>query len=196
VYYRERAASYYRPEAYSVGLIVQSVPWVALYTFVYVAISYFLTGLRTDAGAFFTYLVAFFVEALTYNTMGLLAAALFPSAEVASILIGIYITLGNLFGGIVVPVREQPSHSAWFYYTNPVAHAVRLAALSQYTPADTRVIAIADRQTTSTVYEYAVQRLGMDYGRRWEALGWGGFILAVYVTAAILVHRYVNHQKR
>ena len=39
-FYREKAASYYRPEAYVLSLLVVEIPWLALQALVYQAVSY------------------------------------------------------------------------------------------------------------------------------------------------------------
>lgn len=39
-FYREKAASYYRPEAYVLSLLVVEIPWLALQALLYQAISY------------------------------------------------------------------------------------------------------------------------------------------------------------
>jgi ABC-type multidrug transport system ATPase subunit/ABC-type multidrug transport system permease subunit len=49
VYYREKVAGYYLPIAYSMGLFLAELPWIALLTFILSPISYFMAGTSTSS---------------------------------------------------------------------------------------------------------------------------------------------------
>lgn len=196
VFYRERAARYYRPEAYSIANIAVELPWIAGYSLLFCAISYFLHGFRPTASAFFTYYLAHYLQSIAFASLGTLYVAVMPTVELASIITGISITLINLFAGINIPVTEMRSHSSWFYYVNLASHAVRLSSLSQFNPVDDANLIELPGRVFMTAYDYAVSRLGMRYDDRWAAAGWLVLIIGIFNILAFAANRWINHQKR
>jgi ABC-type multidrug transport system permease subunit len=61
VFYREKAASYYRPEAYALTLLWVELPWLALQVLIFMAIFYPMVGFEWTAGPFFSTCLATFM---------------------------------------------------------------------------------------------------------------------------------------
>jgi hypothetical protein len=55
VFYRERAARLYSPEAHVLSLIVRELPWYGLFSLIVTVCAYFLFGFRLDLEAIFTF---------------------------------------------------------------------------------------------------------------------------------------------
>jgi ABC-type multidrug transport system ATPase subunit len=120
VFYRERAAHFYSPEAHSITLVLRDNLWHVFYALLFASISYFMEGLKPDAAAFFTYWFGLYLLLVNYGAMSNWIAAVFPSPQVAQIIAGVIITLLNLFAGVTIPVNEVPEGWKWMYYSDGV----------------------------------------------------------------------------
>jgi ABC-type multidrug transport system permease subunit len=203
VFYRERAAGTYAPEAYSLAIGFAEVPWVCLLAVVYSLIAYWAIGFRPTEDAFFTTLVGFAAFAIDWVWIAQWFAALFPNERIASIFGGIHISFVFLFSGVFIPVTEI---GAWkfMYYAVPSSHSLRLMAAPQFfceggAAAGCPQISAVVNGAPATVdqWEYVRDyRLGMDYSARWTELGWLVVIGAVFRVMTMLALRFVNHQRK
>jgi phosphatidylglycerophosphate synthase len=109
-----------------------------------------------------------------------------------------------LFSGVFVPVSQMGGW-LWMYYTDALAHVTRMVSLSVFycdaaAPGnDCQMVTVSagGAPVTVSVYEYVSGTLlSMTYDRRWQALGWALFIIAVLRTWSILAYARINHTKR
>jgi len=97
LFYRERAANYYTPEAYSIAIGIVEIPWIFALALLQVLILYWSIGYRQDVGAFFTLLLGAFQFSLNWVWISQWFAAFFPNVRIANIIGGIHISLTMLF---------------------------------------------------------------------------------------------------
>jgi ABC-type multidrug transport system permease subunit len=98
VYYRERAAGYYAPEAWTLSSFLVEVPWLAVLVLTSVSISFYMVGLpQVGAGAFFFFYLAACVVAFFFLATGLAYSAIFPILPIAQIVGGLTLSISFLF---------------------------------------------------------------------------------------------------
>jgi ABC-type multidrug transport system ATPase subunit/ABC-type multidrug transport system permease subunit len=206
IFYRERAANYYSPEAYSLSVALVDIPWAALCGLVFLSINYFLVGFRADGESFFTMYLGIVALAINWTWIAQWFCACFPNVRVAQIVGGIQISLTFLFAGVFIPVVDMPAAWKGFYYTFSSAQSLRLMALPQFR-CDDAVRAAGACPTISAIvngvpsivdkqHYVESQRIGMAYEDRWEALGWMVVIGLVFRIMTVLAYRRLNFQKR
>ena len=97
--------------------------------------------------------------------------------------------------------RSSPSPPRARSYVNGLAHGLRIGALRQMWTDGTQFISgVFDERGMPvpfvTRYAFSVERLGMPFERRWEAVGWLMFITSIVAAFSIFFWATVNHQRR
>lgn len=85
VFYRERASYFYRPEAYSLTAFLVEIPYIGIVTLTFISISYWVVGLRPDAGSFFFMALGGYILAMFFMATAVAYSSLFPSLPVAQV---------------------------------------------------------------------------------------------------------------
>ena len=92
VFYRERAAGFYPPEAYSVSIFIAELPYVLFFVMINVGISYWIVGLNTQAQAFFFYYLGAVILSTFWMATGQAYSSLFSILPIAQIVGGLTIS--------------------------------------------------------------------------------------------------------
>ncbi|RZC82270.1 hypothetical protein C5167_045059 [Papaver somniferum] len=121
VFYRERAAGMYSALPYAFAQVAIEVIYVFVQTLVYSLILFFMIGFPWSAVKFL-YFFYFMFMCFTYFTMyGMMAVAMTPAPEFASITMAFFLGLWNLFSGFLIPRTQIPIWWRWYYWASPVA---------------------------------------------------------------------------
>ncbi len=112
-----------------------------MYTFIatvpFSCVVYWMVGFRNDPDAFFLFALVVGALSITLNSFGHLIVALMPNAAVAGIFGGLFISLFSLFAGFYITEPAIPKGWIWFYWANPVSHALRGTWCAHLSPSAT-----------------------------------------------------------
>lgn len=95
-------------EVHALSFAVMELPWLLLLVLIVVTPFYFMVGLNSSPGFYFFFILVVWQMGFTFISVGMLAAAVFPTAAVAQTVIGIAIPLCFLFGGLYLPCAASP----------------------------------------------------------------------------------------
>ena len=203
VFYRERAAHFYQPEAYAISLIIRDYPFVVFYALLFSSLAYFAGGLLATASAFFTYVCSLVLLLFYYGALATWLSSLMPNSEVAGILSGVIVSLTNLFAGLQIPPVNLAKGWLFMYYIDGPTWPLRLNSMTQFDPSLPQNVATmqaADPVTgafgPTTPYAYVSTLLQYTFDERWQAMGWLVLIFTVFNLFAIFYYRVVNHNAR
>ena len=203
VFYRERAAHFYHPEAYAISLIIREWPFAIFYALLFSSLAYFAGGMLPAAGPFFTYVCALALLLFYYSALATWLSSLMPNGEVAGILSGIIVSLTNLFAGLQIPPVNLAPGWLFMYYIDGPTWALRLNSMTQFDPSyaqNSAVMYATDPVTgvlgRTTPYQYVANLLQYSFDERWQAMGILVAIFTVFNLFAILYYRIVNHNSR
>eukprot|EP01132_Coremiostelium_polycephalum_P010071 gene10071-12346_t len=118
VFYRESSSSTYPPVLYLISIFITDLPMSIVTGFVYWIPLYFLTGLDLGTGGwkFFLSLLVYTLAVMCFDSLAISAAFFFPNVPLASIALGILLTLLTIFGGFYIPFKSIPKGWQWFNY--------------------------------------------------------------------------------
>ncbi|KAK9266397.1 hypothetical protein L1049_025254 [Liquidambar formosana] len=98
--------------------------YVAIQTFIYSLLLYSMIGYEWKVEKFF-YFYYFVFMCFTYFTMyGMMAVALTPSHQIATIVMNFFVSFWNLFSGFLIPRPLIPVWWRWYYWASPVAWTI------------------------------------------------------------------------
>uniref|UniRef100_K3WSR2 ABC transporter domain-containing protein n=1 Tax=Globisporangium ultimum (strain ATCC 200006 / CBS 805.95 / DAOM BR144) TaxID=431595 RepID=K3WSR2_GLOUD len=132
IFYKQRAANFYRTAAYVVACSVQQLPLAITETIVFGSLLYWMCGFVPKAGAYFVFLLILFLTNMTCAAWFFFVAAISPDLSIAKPLAMISILLFVLFAGFVVAKSNIPDWLVWLYWIDPIAWCLRAAAVNQY----------------------------------------------------------------
>ncbi|KAK9279081.1 hypothetical protein L1049_012756 [Liquidambar formosana] len=124
VFYRERAAGMYSELPYAFAQVAIETIYVAIQTFIYSLLLYSMIGYEWKVEKFF-YFYYFVFMCFTYFTMyGMMAVALTPNHQIATIVMNFFVSFWNLFSGFLIPRPLIPVWWRWYYWASPVAWTI------------------------------------------------------------------------
>ncbi|KAF7563915.1 hypothetical protein G7046_g188 [Stylonectria norvegica] len=116
---RQRSYRFYRPLAYSMGLILTDLPWKLL-AIVYCIPQYLLTGFQQSGDRFFTWFVVLYVEFLALSMIFRAIATLSKSPAKAVLPVGLFFNMVVIYTGIYVPIPQMQVWLGWLRYLSPM----------------------------------------------------------------------------
>ncbi|KAG6550030.1 hypothetical protein Mapa_008543 [Marchantia paleacea] len=161
VFYRERAAGMYSAIPHAIGQILIELPYTLLQTFLYSVITYAMIGLEWTAVKFFWYFFFMFLTFLYFTYYGMMAVALTPNHQLASIVAAFFYSIFNLFSGFLVTKTRIPVWWIWYYWACPVSWTLYGLLVSQF--GDVTEILTLNDDTQKTVKDFLLDSFGFDY---------------------------------
>ncbi|KAK1412286.1 hypothetical protein QVD17_33413 [Tagetes erecta] len=132
VFYRERAAGMYSTLPYAMAQVIVEIPYVFFQTTYYTFIVYTMVSFEWTAVKYFWFFFIHFLTFLYFTYNGLMAVALTPNDQLASILTSAFYALFNLFSGFFIPRPKIPRWWIWCYWICPLAWTFEGLIASQY----------------------------------------------------------------
>ncbi|XP_057969768.1 pleiotropic drug resistance protein 1-like [Malania oleifera] len=132
VFYREKAAGMYSPLPYAFAQVAVEIPYIFAQAAVYGLIVYAMIGFEWTAAKFFWYLFYMYFTFLYFTFYGMMAIAVTPNQNIASIVSAAFYGLWNLFSGFIIPRPKMPVWWRWYYWGCPVAWTLYGLVVSQY----------------------------------------------------------------
>ncbi|KGO62913.1 CDR ABC transporter [Penicillium expansum] len=124
--------AFYHPFAEAIASMLCDSPYKILNSFTFNIPLYFMTDLRREGGAFFTFwlfsVITTFTMSMIFRTIAASSRSLSQALVPAAILI-----LGMvIYTGFVIPTRNMLGWSRWMNYINPVAYAFESFMVNEF----------------------------------------------------------------
>ncbi|KAL2847588.1 ABC-2 type transporter-domain-containing protein [Aspergillus pseudodeflectus] len=124
--------AFYHPFAEAIASMLTDMPYKLINSFTFNLPIYFLSHLRREPGAFFTYWIFSLVTTLTmsmvFRTFGAASRSLSQALVPAALLI-----LGLvIYTGFVIPTRDMLGWSRWMNYINPIAYGFESLMVNEF----------------------------------------------------------------
>lgn len=119
---KHRSFAFYHPAAICIAQIAADIPILLFQVTHFGLILYFMVGLKTTAGAFFTYLVTNFMTAMSMTAFFRLVGAAFPTFDAASKVSGLSIVALFVYMGYMIIKSQMHPWFVWIFWINPMAY--------------------------------------------------------------------------
>lgn len=124
--------AFYHPFAEAMASMLCDVPYKIINSITFNIPLYFMTGLRQEAGAFFTFwifsVVTTFTMSMVFRTIAATSRSLSQALVPAAILI-----LGMvIYTGFTIPTRNMLGWSRWMNYINPIAYSFESFMVNEF----------------------------------------------------------------
>jgi len=117
---RDYQSRFYGATAFSLGLILVDIPYIALAGTLCVVCAYWSVGLDSTPTEGFYFWIMFMIFFYFCVSFGQLMGALSPNVGIAMLILPIFNTFLFLFAGILTPPRSIPTFwRSWWYWLNP-----------------------------------------------------------------------------
>lgn len=129
---KQKNYTMYHPAADAVASTMTSVPTAFLVTVTFVVVIYFLSGMKSDAGNFFIFLLFVFILNMTMSGLFQAVAALNKTVSDANAFAGIMVLATLLYSSYMI---QRPSMHPWFEwisYINPIFYAFEAIIASEF----------------------------------------------------------------
>ncbi|MCO5589337.1 hypothetical protein L7F22_043303 [Adiantum nelumboides] len=132
VFYRERAAGMYSAIAYALSQVAIECPYVLVQTLLYAAIVYSMMGFEWVLYKVLWFVFTMFCTFLYFTYYGMMAVAISPNHQVATIVASAFYAIFNLFSGFLMPKPNLPQWWLWYYWLCPTSWTMSGLITSQY----------------------------------------------------------------
>ncbi|KAH6785709.1 hypothetical protein C2S51_038164 [Perilla frutescens var. frutescens] len=150
---KERSSSMYTLSSYFVARIMGDLPMELVLPAVFLCITYWMAGLKTELSAFATTLIIVLGYVLVSQGIGLAIGALLMDAKKASVVVTVAMLAFVLTGGYYV--HKLPFCGYWMKYVSTTFYCYRLLVYVQY----------GDGESISSLLSCSSPRLGLEPGR-------------------------------
>lgn len=209
--------AFYHPSAEAIASMLCDVPYKMINSVTFNIPLYFITGLRQDAGAFFTFwifsVVTTFTMSMVFRTIASVSRSLSQALVPAAILI-----LGMvIYTGFTIPTRNMLGWSRWMNYINPIAYSFESFMVNEFhdrnfecamvVPSggfydglsmENRICSTVGAQSGSTVVSGSLYlELSFSYlkSHLWRNMGILIAFLVFFAGVHILATEYISEQK-
>ncbi|XP_042012968.1 ABC transporter G family member 9-like [Salvia splendens] len=178
---KERTSGMYRLSSYFLALSIGDLPMELVLPTVFFAITYWMTGLKRTAGAFFLGLLTILYNVLGAQGLGLAIGAVVMDQQTATTLGSVIMLAFSLAGGFFV--QNVPVFIAWIKYLSFSQYTLKLMLASQYTYDQTYK---CGTNQTCLVRDFpAIKGVGLDRT--------GTILAAVLMAVMIVVYRLIAY---
>eukprot|EP00177_Eucheuma_denticulatum_P008708 GFKZ01015826.1.p1 GENE.GFKZ01015826.1~~GFKZ01015826.1.p1 ORF type:complete len:669 (-),score=81.68 GFKZ01015826.1:947-2953(-) len=130
---RERASGYYRDLSYFVGKQLCELPRAAFFNILMLLILYFMVGLDSSAGVFFTLVLICILVALAGEGMSQSISVFAGNEQIAAAIVPVAVILQVLFGGFFISPSALPGYIAWARWLSFIYYAFNAAVQNEFT---------------------------------------------------------------
>ncbi|KAL1306318.1 hypothetical protein AAFC00_004397 [Neodothiora populina] len=120
---KHKAFAYFHPSAFCIAQIAADIPVIIFQVTHFSIVLYFMTGLKMNAGAFFTYWIVVIASTMCLTALFRSIGAAFSDFDGASKVSGLLFTVYVLFAGYQIPFPNMHLWSKWLFWIDPLAYA-------------------------------------------------------------------------
>jgi len=176
------------------------LPALVVLSVIFTLLFYFLGHFRSDAGAFFYFLLGDAVFAACFLFGAIVASAAFPSSLVGQVAGGVFLAVAWLFGGVFNPVNVMPIWWKWMMYADFAFHLLRGMVADQFLctalPCPTMTVSTPFGDATVSIQDTMITVTGSDYAGRAREMGIALGILGGFCLAVLASYRVFNWQTK
>ncbi|KAL2642881.1 hypothetical protein R1flu_010468 [Riccia fluitans] len=184
VFYRERAAGMYSAVPFGIAQVLIEIPYNMVQVLIYGTLTYAMIQLEWTVSKFAWYMYFLFTTFLFFTYYGMMAVALTPNHQIASIVSAFFYNIFNLFSGFLIPKTRIPKWWIWYYWACPVAWTLYGLIASQYGDLTEEKLKLSvPGQPSPTIAEYVETSFGFKH----SFLPVVGIMMAVFPTLFAVV---------
>lgn len=128
---KHKAFALYHPAASCIAQIVIDIPVLAFQVTQFSIVIYFLTGLKSDAGAFFTFWLIVFSIAMCMTAVFRAIGAAFSTFDASTKVSGFWFSAVIIYTGYFMPKTRMHPWFVWIYWINPLSYGFEAILSSQ-----------------------------------------------------------------
>ncbi|KAJ0407229.1 hypothetical protein P43SY_008004 [Pythium insidiosum] len=132
VFYKQRRANFYPTSAFVLSIAASQIPMTLFETIVFGSIIYGMCGLVPSIGAYVTFEVVLLSCSLSFAGIYFCIMCFTPDIHVGKPLCLVWLLLGVVYAGFIVPYGQFPAYIEWLYWLDPISWGMRAIAISQY----------------------------------------------------------------
>jgi ABC-type multidrug transport system ATPase subunit len=119
---KHKSFALYHPAAFCIAQIAADIPVLLFQVSTFSIILYFMVGLRSDAGAFFTFWVIVFTTTMVMTALFRSIGAAFSTFDGASKVSGFMISALIMYTGYMIRKPQMHPWFVWIYWIDPLAY--------------------------------------------------------------------------
>ncbi|KAF3992516.1 hypothetical protein FT663_01381 [Candidozyma haemuli var. vulneris] len=124
--------SLYHPAACSVADAITAIPITVMISIVFTLILYFLANLKTDAGAYFTFLLFSILVSLCMNGLFKAVSAWNKTISAANSFAGVLILAALMYSSFMIQRPSMRVYFKWISYINPVLYGFEAMITTEF----------------------------------------------------------------
>eukprot|EP00644_Phytophthora_capsici_P008634 jgi/Phyca11/7576/fgenesh1_pm.PHYCAscaffold_20_\ len=199
VFYKQRAANFYRTSSFVLASSVSQIPLALLESLVFGSLVYWVGGFVNEAKAYLLFELFLMLVILVFLALFFFLVAATPNLSIAKPVAMVNLMIFILFGGFVVAKNTIPDWLIWLYWIDPVAWTVRSAVVSQYRSKELDVCVYESvdycASYNMTMGQYALSLFDVPSEKSWVGYGIifmaGAYIFFMLLSyVALEYHRY------
>ncbi|XP_038266543.1 broad substrate specificity ATP-binding cassette transporter ABCG2-like [Dermochelys coriacea] len=184
LFIHERSRGYYRTSAYFLAKVFADlIPNRIIPLLMFSAISYFMMGLKKDAGSFFLYVLSLSLTNLAAVSMAFLVSASVSTFAIANVLIALPFVFMMVFGGFLVNLNSMLSWLSWIKWISIFHYGMNALTINELTGA---VFHLNSSMVPGEVY---LQQQGINYST-WGL--WENEVALLCLSLAFLFFAYIQ----
>ncbi|ODQ61844.1 hypothetical protein WICANDRAFT_59920 [Wickerhamomyces anomalus NRRL Y-366-8] len=129
---RHRSYSFYAPSAEVIAdLVINLIVKVVMIT-IFMIISYFLAGMKYEAGAFFSFWLFFILTVLAFKVIFNFIATISPTNALANTIGGIVLMAISIYSSFMIQFPSMHPWFSWIFYINPFTYGFESVMLMEF----------------------------------------------------------------
>ncbi|KAG5953521.1 hypothetical protein E4U53_005296 [Claviceps sorghi] len=120
---KHKSFAFFHPAAFCLAQITADVPIILFQVLIFSIILYFMVGLTTDAGIFFTFVAILIATTFCMTALFRSVGAAFRTFDAASKISGLVITAAVMYIGYMIQKPDMHDWFVWLFWINPLAYA-------------------------------------------------------------------------
>ncbi|KAF5026954.1 hypothetical protein F66182_984 [Fusarium sp. NRRL 66182] len=120
---KHKAFAMYHPAAFCIAQVAADIPIILLQVSTFSLVEYFMVGLTSSAGHFFTFWVLLVAITFCCTAMFRAVGAAFNTFDSASKVSGFLISATIMYSGYLIPKPQMHDWFVWLFWINPLAYA-------------------------------------------------------------------------
>ncbi|MCJ1447807.1 MAG: hypothetical protein MMC23_008319 [Stictis urceolatum] len=119
---KHKSFTFYHPAAFCIAQITADIPVILFQVSAFSIVLYFMVGLTTSAGAFFTFWALLVTTTFAMTALFRAIGAAFSTFDAASKVSGLMISALIMYTGYMIPKTKMHPWFVWIYWIDPLAY--------------------------------------------------------------------------
>ncbi|KAH7053456.1 multidrug resistance protein CDR2 [Macrophomina phaseolina] len=129
---KHRSFALYHPAAFCIAQIAADIPVLIFQITHFGIVLYFMVGLKTTAGAFFTFWVLNFAVTMAMTAMFRLVGAAFSNFDAASKVSGFLVSALTMYTGYMIAKPDMHPWFVWIFWIDPLAYGFEALLANEF----------------------------------------------------------------